>query len=106
MFADKIRHTYGDVFKVKVPLEQDGLTSNDDENGTKVGTKVGTINVTITEQKILELLMKEPELTQAKISEKLNIAKRTLNRIFENLKEKKLIERIGNHRKGYWKINK
>ena len=96
----------GDVFKVKVPLEQDGLTSNDDENGTKVGTKVGTINVTITEQKILELLMKEPELTQAKISEKLNIAKRTLKRIFENLKEKKLIERIGNHRKGYWKINK
>ena len=52
------------------------------------------------------VLEKKPDITQKKLSEETNVSLRTVKRIIQQLKEKKIIERVGSDRKGYWKILK
>lgn len=61
-------------------------------------------NCTENEIKLLELLKKNPNMTQVDFSTALNVSRRTVSTILANLKEKKRIERVGSDRKGYWKI--
>lgn len=91
------------IFYRKTDEELYDLTQNDKNNsanGTEKGTKIGTENI------ILSILKKTPDITQKELSEITRIPLRTVKRIMQKFKEKNIIERIGSDRKGYWKINK
>lgn len=63
-----------------------------------------TLDVTLAETKVLNLLKNDSKLTQAKLAEITGISERTVKRITVSLEDKKLIERVGGKRFGYWKV--
>lgn len=58
-----------------------------------------------TENKILELLKDNPEMTQEELAKIIKVAPMTIKRNTTKLKEKGILERVGSTKKGYWKIN-
>lgn len=82
-------------------------TKNGIKDGTKNGIKDGTKNEMLNNnENLVYILMKEnPKITINEIVEKTKISSRTINRIITNLKEKKIIDRVGNKRNGYWQVN-
>ena len=57
-------------------------------------------------QKLLKIIAENPTETQAQYAEKLGISKRTISRIFSELKEQGILEQQGNRRKAKWLIIK
>lgn len=51
---------------------------------------------------MIELLIENPSITSVKLAEKIGVTKRTIERTFKSLQEKKMIERIGSKRDGNW----
>ena len=83
-----------------IPFEKEIIDQIDNKN---VGLNVG-LNVALnkTEKKVLALLIENPELTSVKLAETVGVTKRTIERTFKSLQEKKMIERIGSKRDGIW----
>ena len=65
----------------------------------------GTLDVTLDEMQVLNLLKKDGKLTQKKLGELIGKSDRTAKRITVSLEKKKYIERINGKRFGYWKVN-
>ena len=65
------------------------------------------VNVHLTEKEtqILNYLNQDPGYTVTALSELMGISRKSVAGYLKNLKEKRIIERIGSSRKGYWKIN-
>lgn len=59
-----------------------------------------------TQLKLMEVIMIEPKISIIQLSEELLISVQAVKKNIKILKEKKIIERIGNNRVGYWKIKK
>ncbi|WP_356948367.1 MarR family transcriptional regulator [Thomasclavelia cocleata] len=55
-----------------------------------------------TEKKVIELLIDNPSLTSIELAEQISVTKRTIERTFKSLQEKKMIDRIGSRRDGNW----
>ena len=68
-----------------------------------VGLNVG---LNKTEKKVIEFLMENPSFTSDDLAEKIGVTKRTIERTFKKLQEKKMIERIGSKRDGNWIVIK
>jgi len=49
-------------------------------------------------------MRKKPSITQKMLSEKLKLSRSAITLNIKELKNKKLIERIGSDRKGSWKV--
>ena len=86
--------------RCNIPFEKEVLDQIDNKN---VGLNVG-LNVALnkTEKKVIEILIENPSLTSAELSEQIGVTKRTIERAFNSLQEKKMIERIGSKRNGNW----
>ncbi len=65
----------------------------------------GTLDVTLDEMQVLNLLKENGKLTQKNIGELIGKSDRTVKRITASLEEKKYIERVNGKRFGYWKVN-
>lgn len=99
---------YGkDVFEIEsnyirctIPFEQEVIDQIDNKN---VGLNVG-LNVALnkTEKKVIELLIENPSVASVELAEIIGVTKRTIERTFKSLQEKKMIERIGSKRDGNW----
>ena len=65
-----------------------------------------TINGTISdgESEVLKILRKDRNITISQLAEISNKSVRTINRIISLLKAKRLIERIGSNKNGYWEV--
>ena len=50
--------------------------------------------------------MENPSFTSDDLAEKIGVTKRTIERTFKKLQEKKMIERIGSKRDGNWIVIK
>ena len=74
-------------------------SQNRHDGGLDVGLDVGIAG------RILELLIDNPKITMAKMAERLNVAKRTIEREVKQLRETGRVERVGSKRFGHWKIN-
>lgn len=61
-------------------------------------------NVTLDELALLQLISKNPSITQIQLAEKMQVTDRTIKRKMKLLQEKGLIQRINGKRNGYWKI--
>ena len=64
-----------------------------------------TDKVTDAEKRILEALKIDPGYSYVSLAEILGISKKTVAEHIKSLKDKGIIERIGNNKKGYWQIN-
>lgn len=66
----------------------------------------GMINGMITEleSEVLEFLRKNKNATIPEVVDNCGKSIRTVNRVISSLKSKKLIERIGSNKTGYWKV--
>jgi ATP-dependent DNA helicase RecG len=64
-----------------------------------------TDEVTDAERRILNELKIDPGYSYVMIAENLGISKKTVAEHIKSLKEKGIIERVGNNKTGHWKIN-
>lgn len=67
-------------------------------------SQLGKNNVGLnnTEKKVIELLIGNSSIISTELAEKVGVTKRTIERIFKSLREKKMLERIGSKRDGNW----
>jgi ATP-dependent DNA helicase RecG len=72
-----------------------------EENGG-INEENGGINE--NEKTILNLILKNNDLTIAQIAEILDCSLRTAERIISSLRNKNLLERVGSNKTGYWKV--
>ena len=68
-------------------------------SGTNVGVKLNST------QKILQMLIGAPLLTAEKISQVLNLQKRTIERNIKVLKDKRVLKRTGSDKDGIWIVD-
>lgn len=59
-----------------------------------------------TEKKVVSLLIENSSYTSEELAEKIGLTKRTIERAFRPLQNKKVIERIGSKRDGRWIVIK
>ena len=91
---------HGEDIMVKFKaLQSAKVNETEMPNRQDVGLGVGL------ETEIIKIVSMEPEITLLKVSEELNVTKRTVERIVRTLRENGKIERIGGKRYGYWKVN-
>lgn len=64
-----------------------------------------TLDVTLDELSVLNLLREDGKMTQKQLAESINKSERTIKTITASLKEKGIITRINGKRFGYWKVN-
>jgi len=67
-------------------------------------TTKGSPDLEKSSQKILTLMIDNPEITIDEISKQIGIGIRAIKKQINTLKNKKLIERIGPNKGGYWKV--
>ena len=74
--------------------------------GVQVGFAFCDEKLSDNENKILAIIYKYPSDTQEQIAKKVNLTRRTVQRLMQQLKEQNRIERIGSKRNGNWQIKK
>ena len=75
-------------------------------NGVKNGVDGAKNGADSNENRLLELVERIPNATQAQYAEQLGISKRTVSRMFTALQQKGMIEQRGSRRKSLWVILK
>jgi ATP-dependent DNA helicase RecG len=63
-----------------------------------------TENVTERESEIISIISVNATITQAEMAVKLGVARATINRDVQALKNKGIIRRVGSDAKGYWEV--
>ena len=88
-------------FKYKEnPFEYD----NTPKNGAISGAINDVKNITDNEQIIINIIIENSNISQKEISDISKIPYRTVQRLISSLKSKKIIERVGSNKSGYWKV--
>jgi len=64
------------------------------------------INLSDTEQIIMNAITRNPKISKPKISKEYNISEATVKRTIAALKKRGLIKRVGSNKGRYWKIIK
>ncbi len=85
----------------------DGVASG--VNGAKNGVdEAAYVDKALSDQvqKLLKMIAENPTETQAQYAEKLGVSKRTVSRIFMELKEQGILEQQGNRRRAKWVVLK
>lgn len=112
----------GDVFRINIPLDDE--YSFDYSLGQSTGVKTGDMtsvkaddktgnkeaivfksSMTANEKKILNILKKNPLITQNELAAMLGISNSGVRYVMNRLKEKELITRVGSKRNGGWRVN-
>jgi ATP-dependent DNA helicase RecG len=71
--------------------------------GSKVGSKVGS-KLTLNQEKILLLIIKNPHITKKDFENNLDIGKTAIDNNIFKLKQNGILKRIGPDKGGYWKV--
>ena len=64
-----------------------------------------TDKVTDNQNMIIQLILENNKVSSSEMAEKIGISKRKVLENIKKLKEKNIIQRIGNPKVGWWKIN-
>ncbi|MDE6607194.1 MAG: winged helix-turn-helix transcriptional regulator, partial [Lachnospiraceae bacterium] len=83
-----------------IPFDEEVLDKSKNQN---VGLNVA---LNKTEKKVVSLLIEDSEHTSDELAAKIGVTKRTIERAFISLQNKKVIERIGSKRDGSWIVIK
>lgn len=71
---------------------------------SKEAIKKDSNDISITQNKVLELIKSNSNLTISQITSTLNLGQTTINNALKQLKKLGYIERIGSNKTGYWKV--
>lgn len=63
-----------------------------------------TENLTQKQEQIIALIRDNPEISTTAMAKALSCSRSTVSEAIKELKNKKIVERVGSDRKGYWKI--
>lgn len=63
-----------------------------------------TVNCTVNEAKILNLINENNKVTVNEITSKVNLSRRTVQTIINSLKSKGILVRVGSDKTGHWEI--
>ena len=66
--------------------------------------QIGTLDCTLEEIAVLDLIKKDPSVKQTELAEKTGKSVRSIKRIIDSLKEKQYIRRVDGKRYGKWEI--
>ena len=103
-YGEKVFEIEDNYIRCTIPFDKDVLDKIKNEN---VGNNVGNnISLNKTEKKVITLLIENAEYTADELALKIGVSKRTIERTFISLQNKKVIERIGSNRKGSWIVIK
>ncbi len=64
-----------------------------------------TLDCTLDETRVLNLLKKDPQMTQKELAQKIKKSERTVKSVTASLEKKGYIVRVNGKRFGYWKVN-
>jgi len=78
--------------------------NNTPKNGAISGVINDVKNINNNEQIIINIIIENPNISQKEISDISKIPYRTVQRLISSLKSKKIIERVGSNKSGYWKV--
>ncbi len=74
------------------------------QSSPKSSPKSSLKNLNATQQKIADMILENPKVTQVDMAEKLDISTRAVKKSIKDLTEKGILERVGSSRSGYWKL--
>lgn len=104
-FGDKEKiKFYSNRTDFKVTLMNENYNREIENTSNKSYTENYTENINETQRKIINLIKSNPNITQKIMMEKTNLSRPAITLNLKQLKDKKIIERVGSDRKGYWKI--
>jgi ATP-dependent DNA helicase RecG len=84
---------------VLASVPQIGTDDGTDDKGIRLNEDLSD-----TEKKLILELIKNPKYTYNQLASEIGISRRTVSRTVASLVEKNYIERVGNHKSGFWKI--
>lgn len=95
-YGEEVFEIENNYIRCTIPFDEKVLDKLKTEN---VGLNVG---LNKTEKKVVSLLIEDSEYTSDELAAKIGVTKRTIERAFISLQNKKVIERIGSKRDGSW----
>jgi ATP-dependent DNA helicase RecG len=93
-----------DIFKIIIPL---GRKTEAKTSGIKGGAKGGIkggVKLSNRQKEIVVNMQKNPTITYNELAERLKINPSAIQKHIKKLKEKKVIQRMGDKRGGHWKV--
>ncbi|MDR0307202.1 MAG: putative DNA binding domain-containing protein [Chitinispirillales bacterium] len=98
----------GDIFRVIVPL--DDKYSYEAEASKDFGLNFGinfglNFGITVTQQKIIELMSSNPHINIQEIADKVGLTKRSVEYSIRTLKKAGIVKRAGARKKGSWIVS-
>lgn len=104
----------GDIFEIRIPLNETNVKPNEanvnpiESNMNPIESNTNPIKKDSISEKnineaVIEIIKKDPKITQRKLPGLLGVSRSTIQRVMRELTEQGRIERIGGTR-GYWKI--
>lgn len=103
-YGKEVFEIQSNYIRCTIPFQKEVLEQINNKNvGLNIGLNVG---LNKTEKKVIEILIENTSVTSAELAEKIGVTKRTIERAFKSLQEKKIIERIGSKRDGNWIVIK
>ncbi len=92
----------GRISMEKIVERINGCTESVGVNEENVG--VNEYPIGRTAQKILDIVIADPSITQDKIAEKISITKRSVERQVKNLRDRGILIHEGSDKTGYWRV--
>ncbi len=89
--GNKVEFFFSDAFTIEISSNDTGYNVTD--------------NVTDRQNRVLLLIKQNIKISTREIAELLGISKRTVLRELDDMKNKKLLTRIGKEKGGHWEIN-
>ena len=106
-YGEEVFEIEDNYIRCTIPFDNVVLDKMKNKNvGNIVGNNVGNLSLNKTEKKVVSLLIEDCEYTADELAAKIGVTKRTIERAFISLQNKKVIERIGSNRKGSWIVIK
>ena len=81
------------------------LSASENEAKSEAKNEAENYRLTELEERLCNLLLEYPELTQSEIRERLDLSRSKVQRLMKKLAEDGIIIREGSRRKGYWTIH-
>ena len=104
--ADMEPEFYSDRVLFMVTLKNLNYKMLADEAKSEAKSEAESIVLTELEKRLCELLKKNSKITQSEIQKQLDISRSKVQRTMKKLVNEGVIENIGSHRMGYWKVKK
>jgi len=103
-FSNVILSTNYELKNRYLHVDYPDIAASQSANNTAPKCQIGTLECSLEELAILELIASKPSITQSELSFETNKSLRSIKRIMDSLQKKRYIQRVNGKRFGYWEI--